>query len=317
MDVERFTKLKDLVVANVGKVVVGKEKEIELLLVVFLARGHMLLEDVPGTGKTMLVKAFAKTLDLGFKRIQFTPDLLPADITGINFYNQKQGEFQFRPGPLFANIVLADEINRATPRTQSALLEAMEERQITVDGETRKLEPPFMVLATQNPVESYGTFPLPEAQLDRFAMRVAMGYPTREEETTILYRNIGDPLAAISPVVSPQELAELLPVLGNVSIQKEVMDYLVAIVAETRNMDTIQLGASPRGSIALFKSCQAFSALNGRNYILPEDVKYLAPHVLNHRIIARGASNLEKSQALIEEVVLAEAVPLEDIRGRQ
>lgn len=317
MEADKFVQLKNIVITNVGKVIVGKEKEIELLLVAFLAQGHMLLEDVPGTGKTMLIKAFAKTLDLEFKRIQFTPDLLPSDITGINFYNQKQGEFQFRPGPLFANIVLADEINRATPRTQSALLEAMEERQITVDGETRKLDLPFMVLATQNPVESYGTFPLPEAQLDRFSMRVAMGYPTREEETTILYRNIGDPLETISPVVAYQDLAELFCSLADVSIQEEVMDYLVAIVAETRDKETIQLGVSPRGSITLFKSCQAYSALNGRNYILPEDVKYLAPHVLNHRIIARGATDMDKSKAVIEEIVMAQTVPLEDIRGRQ
>ena len=311
MEVARYTALKEKVVANVSKVIVGKDREIELLLVAFLAGGHMLLEDMPGMGKTMMIKAFAKTLDLEFKRIQFTPDLLPSDITGINFYNQKSGEFQFRPGPLFANIVLADEINRATPRTQSALLEAMEEKQITVDGETRQLQLPFMVLATQNPVESFGTFPLPEAQLDRFLMRIDLGYPTKEEEKTIISRNISNPLATISPVIDEGELEYVFANLAAVSIHPEVMDYLVNIVWTTRNNDAVQLGASPRGSIALFKACQAYAAINGRDYILPEDVKHLAPRALNHRIIARGAATLQTSRELIEELVATVAVPVE------
>lgn len=315
MELDKFIAFKDKVIANVSKVIVGKEREIELLLFAFLAGGHVLLEDVPGMGKTMLIKAFAKTLDLQFKRIQFTPDLLPSDITGINYYNQKSGDFQFREGPLFANIVLADEINRATPRTQSALLEAMEEKQITVDGETRKLQLPFMVLATQNPVESFGTFPLPEAQLDRFFMRFGLGYPSKEEEKDIIKRNVGNPLEAIGPVADSQELEYIFANLAAVSIQDDVMDYLLDIVGETRNKDSIQLGVSPRGAIALFKACQAYAAINGRDYILPEDIKYLAPPVLNHRIISRGAANMDKSLDLIEGTVASVEVPLEDIQA--
>lgn len=315
MDIEGYCAFKEKVVDNVAKVIVGKEREIELLLAAFLAGGHLLLEDVPGMGKTMMIKAFAKTLALDFKRIQFTPDLLPSDITGINFYNQKSGDFQFREGPLFANIVLADEINRATPRTQSALLEAMEEKQTTVDGETRLLPRPFMVLATQNPVETYGTFPLPEAQLDRFLMRLDLGYPTKEEEMAIVARNLKDPLAAIQPVIDSQELEHLFADLAGISIHPEVMEYLVEIVGETRNKETIQLGVSPRGTIALFKACQAYAAMNGRDYILPEDIKYLAPQVLNHRIIARGAGNLTKAREMIEGIVAEQGVPLEEIRA--
>lgn len=311
MEIQRYTALKEKVASNVGQVIVGKEREIELLLVAFLAGGHILLEDMPGMGKTMMVKAFAKTLGLGFKRIQFTPDLLPADITGINFYNQKTGEFQFRQGPLFAHIVLADEINRATPRTQSALLEAMEEKQITVDGETRRLPRPFMVLATQNPVETYGTFPLPEAQLDRFLLRIDLGYPSKEEEKDIIRINVGNPLDRINSVVTAEELDYAFAHLPDVSIHPEVLDYLLNIVGETRKKGSIQLGVSPRGSIALFKACQAYAAINGRDYILPEDVKYLAPHVLNHRIIARGATSLTKARELIAELMAGVEVPLE------
>lgn len=314
MKIERYTALKEKVVNNVSRVIVGKDREIELLLVAFLAGGHMLLEDMPGMGKTMMIKAFAKTLDLQFKRIQFTPDLLPSDITGINFYNQKSGDFQFREGPLFAHIVLADEINRATPRTQSALLEAMEEKQITVDGETRKLQRPFMVLATQNPVESYGTFPLPEAQLDRFLMRIDLGYPTKQEEKAIININIGDPLEMITPVLDAGELEYVFANLASVSIHPEVLDYLLDIVGATRTNSSIQLGVSPRGSIALFKACQAYAAINGRDYILPEDVKYLVPQALNHRIIARGATSMAKSRELIEGIVAAVRVPLESMQ---
>jgi len=311
MEIGRYTAFKEKVIGNVAKVIVGKEREIELLLVAFLAGGHMLLEDMPGMGKTMMIKAFAKTLGLGFKRIQFTPDLLPADITGINFYNQKTGEFQFRQGPLFAHIVLADEVNRATPRTQSALLEAMEEKQITVDGETRRLPRPFMVLATQNPVETYGTFPLPEAQLDRFLLRIDLGYPSKEEEKDIIRINVGNPLDRINSVVTAEELDYAFAHLPDVSIHPEVLDYLLNIVGETRKKGSIQLGVSPRGSVALFKACQAYAAINGRDYILPEDVKYLAPHVLNHRIIARGATSLTKARELIAELMAGVEVPLE------
>jgi MoxR-like ATPase len=312
MDLQKFTSFKEKVLGNVSQVIVGKEKEIELVLAAFLAGGHVLLEDIPGMGKTMLIKAFAKTLDLPFKRIQFTPDLLPADITGINFYNQKSGDFQFREGPLFANIVLADEINRATPRTQSALLEAMEEKQITADGETRKLQLPFMVLATQNPVETFGTFPLPEAQLDRFFMRINLGYPNREEEKTIIRRNIGNPLDSIEAAVAPSELQYVLAHVAEVAIQEEVMDYLVDIVKATRGHEGIELGVSPRGSVALFKGAQAYAAINGRDYIIPEDIKALAPHILNHRIIPRGGNRLETSIETIKGIVAAAEVPLEN-----
>ena len=303
---------KEKIIENVSKVIVGKDPEIELIIVAFLSQGHVLLEDIPGMGKTMMIKAFSKTLDLPFKRIQFTPDLLPSDITGINFYNQKTGNFQFRPGPLFANIVLTDEINRATPRTQSSLLEAMEEKQITADGETRILSRPFMVLATQNPVESYGTFPLPEAQLDRFLMRIKLGYPTMEEEKIIIQKNIGNPLDKIESVINHEELPALMEKISTVTIKDDVMDYLLTIVNETRGKTNIELGVSPRGSIALFKSCQSYAAINGRDYILPEDIKKMAPYVLNHRIIARGVNTIEDALSLIQSIVDTVTVPLED-----
>lgn len=315
MDAKEFVNFRNKVVENVSKVIIGKEKEIELIIVSFLARGHVLLEDIPGMGKTMMIKAFSKTINLPFKRIQFTPDLLPSDITGINYYNQKISDFQFRPGPLFSNIILADEINRATPRTQSSLLEAMEERQVTADGETRMLNTPFMVLATQNPVESYGTFPLPEAQLDRFFMRIKLGYPTKEEEKLIIRNNISNPLDKIDPVISKDELDYLFDNVSNVSIEEDVMDYLVNIVNETRNKESIALGISPRGSIALFKASQVYAAINGRDYILPEDIKEMAPYVLNHRIIARGIKSVEDSIKLINEIIEGVEVPLEKMES--
>ncbi len=308
-----LVQFKEKVVENVSKVIVGKDKEIELIIVAFLSGGHVLLEDIPGMGKTMMIKAFSKTLDLPFKRIQFTPDLLPSDITGINFYNQKTGEFQFRQGPLFANIVLTDEINRATPRTQSSLLEAMEEKQITADGETRILHKPFMVLATQNPVESYGTFPLPEAQLDRFLMRIKLGYPTMEEEKLIIKKNIGNPLEEIESILNQDEIPLLMEKISSVSIHDDVMDYLIKIVNETRGKENIELGVSPRGSISLFKSCQSYAAINGRDFILPEDIKVMAPYVLNHRIIARGVNTIEDALSLIQRIIDTVEVPLEPI----
>ena len=313
MELQKFLEFKEKTIENVSKVIIGKDEEIELIIVSFLAGGHVLLEDIPGTGKTMMVKAFSKTLDLPFKRIQFTPDLLPSDITGMNFYNQKISDFEFREGPLFSNIVLADEINRATPRTQSSLLEAMEEKQITSDGQTRKLNLPFMVLATQNPVESYGTFPLPEAQLDRFFMRIKLGYPTKEEEKTIITKNIDNPLDNIESIINQEELNYLLKNVSKVSANEDVMDYLVEIVSRTRNKKEIALGVSPRGSIALFKASQAYAAINGRDYILPEDIKYIAPYVLNHRIIAPSMDNIEDSIELIKEIVENVKVPLEEI----
>ena len=264
-----------------------------------ISGGHVLLEDIPGVGKTMLVKAFSKTLGLPSNRIQFTPDLLPSDLTGINFYNQKLNEFQFKEGPLFANIVLADEINRATPRTQSSLLEAMEEKQITVDGETRKLNLPFMVLATQ---------------LDRFLLRITMGYPTREEEKEVVLRNVStSTIDDLSTVVSAEDINYLLDNFNRVTIAEDVMDYIMDLVLATRNDDKIQLGVSPRGSIALFKSCQVYAAINGRDYIIPEDVKYMAPHVFNHRILLRGMVSLRDSVEVIESIINSLEVPTEEL----
>ena len=310
---DRIAKFSNKLLENVSKVIVGKDKEIELVIVAFLSNGHVLLEDIPGTGKTMMIRAFSKTLDLPFKRIQFTPDLLPSDITGINFYNQKTGDFEFRQGPLFSNIVLADEINRATPRTQSSLLEAMEEKQISSDGITRKLKEPFMVLATQNPVESFGTFPLPEAQLDRFLMRLSLGYPVKDDEKNIVLKNINNPIDKIGSIIDSQELDTIYGLIDNVTISDEVLDYLVDIVNATRDHNKIELGVSPRGSIALFKASRVYAAINGRDYILPEDIKYLAPYILNHRLIARGTSDVEKTMELINELVENIKVPLEEI----
>jgi MoxR-like ATPase len=314
MDIEKYIDFKEKVVKNVSKVIVGKEKIIELIAVSFICGGHVLIEDVPGLGKTLMVKAFAKTIGGSFKRIQFTPDLLPSDLTGINFYNQKKGEFEFRPGPLFANIILADEINRATPRTQSSLLEAMEEKQVTVDGVTRKLPDPFMVLATQNPVETYGTFPLPEAELDRFFMRIKIGYPSREEEIEIINRNKKkDMLEDIDTIVNTDEVNYLKENFINVKASKEVMDYLLDIVEATRKSESILLGVSPRGSVALFKASQVYALFNGRDYIIPEDIKYLAPFILNHRIITIGASKSKDIYEVINNLLENIKVPVEEI----
>ncbi|WP_416198954.1 MAG: MoxR-like ATPase [Sporanaerobacter sp.] len=314
MDTSIFVDFKEKIIENVSKVIVGKSDVIELLIVSFISGGHVLLEDIPGVGKTMLVKSFSRTLGLPFKRIQFTPDLLPSDLTGINFYNQKINEFEYREGPLFANIVLADEINRATPRTQSSLLEAMEEKQITVDGETRRLNIPFMVLATQNPVESYGTFPLPEAQLDRFFMRINMGYPTREEEKKIIHKNTSFNIVdSLSKVIQEEELEYVLENYSKVTISEDVLNYIMDIVEATRNDIKIQLGVSPRGTIALYKACQSYAAINGRDYIIPEDIKKMAPHVFNHRILVKGISKMEDGEKVIKDILEKINVPTEEI----
>ncbi|PMQ01490.1 MAG: magnesium chelatase [Dictyoglomus sp. NZ13-RE01] len=313
MDLEKFIKLREKVIENVGKVIVGKEDVVELILISFICGGHVLLEDVPGLGKTLMVKTFAKTIGGSFKRIQFTPDLLPSDLTGINFYNQKISDFEFKPGPLFANIILADEINRATPRTQSALLEAMEERQVTVDGVTRRLPEPFMVLATQNPVESFGTFPLPEAQLDRFFMRIRIGYPKREEEIEIVERNKKvDILKDVEQVVFPEEIEYVKSNFPNIKMSSSVMDYLLDIVEETRKNPNIQLGVSPRGTIALFKASQVYAGFRGRDYVIPEDIKILAPYVLNHRIITMGTKSKD-IYAFVRNLLENIKVPLEEV----
>ncbi len=278
---------------NVGRVIVGKEETITLLLVALLCEGHVVLEDVPGLGKTTLAKALARSLGLSFQRIQFTPDLLPSDVTGISYYNQKSQQFQFRPGPVFANILLADEINRATPRTQSALLEAMEERQVSVDGETYPLPRPFLVLATENPIELEGTFPLPEAQLDRFLMRLGLGYPSKEEEKRIARRfQEGNPLEGLTPVLQASDLPEVTGACRRVYVSDAVEDYLVELVRATRGIEDVTLGASPRATIALLRAGQALAALEGRDFVLPDDVKRLAGPILSHRLILTTQGSL-------------------------
>lgn len=314
MDVSGFVEFRRKLIDNIGKVVIGKNEIIELLGIAFIANGHVLLEDIPGVGKTLLVKAFARTIDKEFKRIQFTPDLLPSDLTGINFYNQKIGNFEFRKGPLFTNIVLADEINRATPRTQSSLLEAMEESQITVDGDTRKLGNVFMVLATQNPIESYGTFPLPEAQTDRFFMRIKMGYPKMHEEIEIIRENINsESIASLNSIIVDEEIKTLKENFGRISVSEEVMNYMMDIVNSTRGDSKLQLGVSPRGSIALYKASQIKAAFLGRDYVIPEDVKYMAPFVLNHRVIHKGMNKNSGLYEYIETVLKNSNVPLENV----
>lgn len=274
------------VLSNINKVMIGKEDVARLSLVALLAQGHVLLEDVPGVGKTMLVRTLAKSLDCDFRRIQFTPDLLPSDVTGISIYNPKELEFEFRGGPIFGNIVLADEINRTSPKTQSALLEGMEEKSVTVDGNTRQLEQPFFVMATQNPIEYEGTYPLPEAQLDRFLLKLKMGYPSYENELEMLERtSINHPIERISAVMSRAELVELQEAVKGVYIDKNVQKYIINLVTATRKHPSIYLGVSPRGSIALMRAAKALAYVYGRDYVLPDDVKYLASYVFSHRII--------------------------------
>ena len=285
-------------IQNVETVIVGKRAQLELLLVALLCQGHVLIEDVPGTGKTMLARAAAASLGLSFKRVQCTPDLLPNDITGVNIFNQQAGTFDFRPGPVFVNILLADEINRATPRTQAALLEAMQERQVTVDGITHPVGAPFVVLATQNPIEFEGTFPLPEAQLDRFLMRLSLGHPEAVDEIQIV-RNLRKrhPIESIGPVASGDELLALTDQVSDVHVDETIERYCLAIVHATRQHPDVALGASTRGTLALYKTSQALAALRGRDYVLPEDVKTLVPLTLAHRIIIRPESQLRGRNA--------------------
>lgn len=276
------------VIHNIEKVMIGKREVAELAIVALIANGHVLLEDVPGVGKTMLVRTIAKSMGADFKRIQFTPDLLPSDLTGMSVYNQKAMEFEFRPGPLMGNIVLADEINRTSPKTQAALLEGMDEGSITVDGQTRILPKPFFVMATQNPIEYEGTFPLPEAQLDRFLIKVKMGYPSQSEELEVLNRLEGDhPIETIEAVMSVKEILEKQTEAKTIYVEETVKKYIVDIVNRTRNYHSIYLGSSPRGSLALLKTAQAYALVNNRDYVVPDDVKYLAPFVLGHRIILK------------------------------
>ena len=313
MDKTIFQLYRDKVVESCEQIIVGKRAVLEKVLIAFLSGGHVLLEDVPGTGKTMLLRAFAKTLGGSFKRIQFTPDLLPSDLTGIHFYNQKEGEFQFRPGPLFANMVLADEINRATPRTQSALLEAMAERQITVDGETFPMAEPFMIMATQNPLESYGTFPLPEAQTDRFFMRLSLGYMAKEEELALLQgQDRLELLAKLETVVTPEETARVIAGIRGIEVTPEVAAYMLELVSATRSDSRIRIGVSTRGAQALYKACQAAAAFAGRSFVTPADVKALAPAVLAHRLTTAAAAKREDAEELIETLLATVPVPLEN-----
>lgn len=312
-DVLRIKAIAERLQESVERVIVGKTEVVRLALVALLCEGHILLEDVPGIGKTTMAKAIARSLGCSFRRIQFTPDLMPSDITGINYYNQKLGEFVFRDGPLIAQVVLADEINRATPRTQAALLEAMEERQLTVEGVTTMLPRPFLVVATQNPVELEGTFPLPEAQLDRFLVRLQLGYPDEADEDEILRRfETNNPLDTLEPVLDGDELVRLASALKNLHVEPAVRRYAVQLVQATRQDPAFELGASPRGSLALFRTARALAAMSGRDYVLPDDVKTMAPYVLPHRLILSTQARLRGRNAdeLLAEILHRVPVPI-------
>jgi len=299
-----------LLVNNLEKVIIGKRGVIEMMIIGLLSQGHILIEDVPGVGKTMLARSLAKSLGVEFNRLQFTPDMLPSDVTGVSIYNQSSNGFEFKPGPIFAQVVLVDEINRATPKTQAALLEAMEEKQVTVDGLTHKLPNPFLVVATQNPIEYEGTFPLPEAQLDRFLLRIKLGYPLPEEEIRILEdQKIEHPINSIGPVISEEELRLLLKTVRDVYVSPLIREYIVEIVNRTRTNEDLYLGASPRGSLALYRTSQVFAFINGRNYVLPDDIKEIAPYVLAHRLIVNPEARLKEisSNRIVQEIL--EQVP--------
>ena len=313
-DIARIAVTGNKVKESVGRVIVGKNDVVELAIIALLCEGHLLIEDVPGIGKTMLAKSIARSLGCSFRRIQCTPDLLPSDITGTYVYNQKNSDFEFRPGPIMAQMVLADEINRATPRTQSAMLEAMQEHQVTAEGETKLLPSPFMLMATQNPIELEGTFPLPEAQLDRFLLKIKMGYPTAEDDRLILarFRQI-DPLEELIPVVDSAELLQLQSETRKVQVTADVEDYIIRLVHATRTHPALQLGASPRAMLALYHASQALASLRGREFVIPDDVKYLTPFVLTHRIIPRMESHLrgQTAEQALSEVLASVAVPVE------
>ena len=312
LTLDAVSRVADPLVANVGRAIVNKEDEVRLCLITLLCRGHLLIEDVPGVGKTMLAKSLARSLDCSFRRIQFTPDLLPSDVTGVRAFNQKTNEFEFRPGPVFAQVLLADEITRATPKTQAALLEAMEERQVTVDGETHELPRPFLVMATQNPIEYSGTFPLPEAQLDRFFMKVALGYLSAKAEAQLLgQEKVEEPFEELQPVVSPKELVGAQMAVRDVFVKTELKEYVARIVERTRNHPEIALGASTRGTLSLFHAAQARAAILGREYVVPDDIKSLAEPVLGHRIILRPNAEMQGQSAarVLTQLMEREPVP--------
>ncbi|AOZ92093.1 AAA family ATPase [Paenibacillus crassostreae] len=315
MEIQQIQELANKVKANISQVIVGKEDAVELLLTAIIASGHVLLEDVPGTGKTLLAKTLSNSMECSFQRIQFTPDLLPSDLTGIHFYNQKEGDFVFRPGPLFANMVLADEINRATPRTQASLLECMEERQISVDGETHILGRPFIVIATQNPIDNQGTFPLPEAQMDRFMLKMKLGYPSENEGVEILKRTTtSESFSKLTSVVTQQEIVEAQSSYMAVKVQDDLLHYIIQIAEATRKHSDISLGVSPRGTQALVRAAQAFAAVRGREYVLPDDIKYMVPSVLSHRLVFRNRLQQQEGRAesLLQEILLQVPVPSEE-----
>ena len=316
---QKAQEIAEKVIANVEKVIVGKHAEVQLTLLGLLCRGHLLIEDVPGVGKTMLAKSIAKSIGCTFRRIQFTPDMLPSDVTGVSVFNQKTREFEFRPGPVMAQIVLTDEINRATPKTQSALLECMEERQVTVDGTTYPMARPFLVLATQNPIEYEGTFPLPEAQLDRFMIRISLGYPDPEDEITMMdAQQYVHPVEELGQVVDVEELLEAQETIKDIYIDDSVKEYIVAMVGETRKHPDVYLGASPRGSLALYKTSQARAALLGRDYVIPDDIKALAQAALAHRLIISPSARIKNvdPRAVVEEITSSVPVPGARVKAR-
>jgi MoxR-like ATPase len=311
-NIEPVQSFASKVSANVQRVILGKHNEIELALIALLCQGHVLIEDVPGVGKTMLARAIAKSLGCSFKRLQFTPDMLPSDVTGVSVFNQKTREFEFRPGPVLAQIVLTDEINRATPKTQSALLECMEERQVTVDGVTYPVRQPFLVMATQNPIEYEGTFPLPEAQLDRFMLRLHLGYPAIKDEMAMLdAQRYAHPIDDIAQVASAQELLDAQRAVKDVYVDALVKEYILALIDATRKHPDVYLGASPRGSLALYKTAQARAAIQSRDYVIPDDIKALAEPALAHRLIVSPAARLKNvdARAVVDELIHSVAVP--------
>ena len=316
-ELDRAREIAARIADNMKKVIVGKDHAVELGIIALMCQGHVLIEDVPGVGKTMLARSLARSADCVFKRIQFTPDLLPTDITGVSIYNQKSGEFEFRAGPIIAQLVLADEINRATPKTQSALLEAMEERQVTVEGVTHFVPQPFMVMATQNPVEYEGTFPLPEAQLDRFLLMINLGYPTHEEELAIVEnQRLTHPIETLQPVVTAEEIVGLQQATRDVYLDDLIKEYIVSLTAATRSHDDISLGSSPRGSLALFRGAQAMALVRGRDFVLPDDIKELAVPMISHRIIVSAVARMRGVHSRDVVSSITEQVPVPGAQAR-